>query len=97
MINRRLIVRCILLVIICYSSFLFDQEKKLEKLRVGGGSTSAMQISLWLAKEGNYYEEKPFPKAKAQNQRTSLTAASCESWIRAVLSSRCSLTVELRN
>jgi hypothetical protein len=64
MINRRLIIRCILLVIICYSSFLFDQEKKLEKLRVGGGSTSAMQMSLWLAKEGNYYEEKPFPKDK---------------------------------
>ena len=64
MINRRLIIRCILLAIICYSSFLFDQEKKLEKLRVGGGSTSAMQMSLWLAKEGNYYEEKPFPKAK---------------------------------
>ena len=27
MINRRLIIRCILLVIICYSSFLFAQEK----------------------------------------------------------------------
>jgi hypothetical protein len=64
MINRRLIIRCILLASICYSSFLFDQEKKLEKLRVGGGSTSAMQMSLWLAKAGNYYEEKPFPKAK---------------------------------
>ena len=64
MINRRLIIRCILLVIICYSTFLFAQEKKLEKLRVGGGSTSAMQMSLWLAKEGNYHEEKPFPKAK---------------------------------
>jgi hypothetical protein len=64
MIIRRLIIRCILLVIICYSSFLFAQEKKLEKVRVGGGSTSAMQMSLWLAKEGNYYEEEPFPKAK---------------------------------
>ena len=52
MINRRLIIRCILLVIICYSWFLFAQEKKLERLRVGGGSTSAMQMSLWLAKEG---------------------------------------------
>ena len=94
---RRIIIGTLYVLGICYSSFLFAQEKKLEKLRVGGGSTSAMQMSLLLAKEGNYYEEKPFPKAKAQNQRTSLTAASCESWIRAVLSSRCSLTVELRN
>ena len=57
MFNRRLIICCIVLVSICYSSFLFAQEKKLEKLRVGGGSTSAMQMSLWLAKEANYYEK----------------------------------------
>ena len=57
MFNRRLIISCIVLVSICYSSFLFAQEKKLEKLRVGGGSTSAMQMSLWLAKEANYYEK----------------------------------------
>jgi ABC-type nitrate/sulfonate/bicarbonate transport system substrate-binding protein len=38
-------------------SFLFAQEKKLESLRVGGGSASATQMSLWLAKEGNYYEK----------------------------------------
>jgi hypothetical protein len=30
------------------------QEKKLEKIRVGGGSASATQISMWLTKEGNY-------------------------------------------
>ena len=40
-----------------FSSFLFAEEKKLEKLRVGGGSASATQMSLWLAKEGNYYEK----------------------------------------
>src|SRR4029077_19960094 len=57
MINRRLIICCILLVSICHSSFLFAQQTKLEKLRVGGGSTSAMQMSLWLAKEANYYEK----------------------------------------
>lgn len=56
MIIRRLIC-CVLLVSICYSSFLFAQEKKLEKLRVGGGSASATQTSLWLAKEANYYEK----------------------------------------
>lgn len=33
------------------------QEKKLDKLRVGGGATSATQMSMWLAKEGNLYEK----------------------------------------
>jgi NitT/TauT family transport system substrate-binding protein len=42
---------------ICSSSILVAQEKKLDKLRVGGGSASATQMSLWLAKEGNYYEK----------------------------------------
>ena len=33
------------------------QEKKLERIRVGGGATSATQMSMWLAKEGNLYEK----------------------------------------
>ncbi|HXG51166.1 MAG TPA: ABC transporter substrate-binding protein [candidate division Zixibacteria bacterium] len=33
------------------------QEKAAERLRVGGGSASATQMSLWLAKEGGYYEK----------------------------------------
>lgn len=33
------------------------QEKKLEKIRVGGGSASATQMSMWLAKEGGFYEK----------------------------------------
>jgi len=33
------------------------QDKKLDKIRVGGGSTSATQMSMWLAKEGNFYEK----------------------------------------
>jgi NitT/TauT family transport system substrate-binding protein len=33
------------------------QEKKLERIRVGGGSASATQMSLWLAKEGGFYEK----------------------------------------
>lgn len=33
------------------------QEKKLERLRIGGGSTSATQMAMWLAKEGGYYEK----------------------------------------
>ena len=33
------------------------QEKRLEQLRVGGGSASATQLPLWFAKEGRYYEK----------------------------------------
>ncbi len=33
------------------------QERRLEKIRVGGGSASATQMSMWLAKEGNFYEK----------------------------------------
>jgi NitT/TauT family transport system substrate-binding protein len=40
----------------CLSAAL-AQEKKLDKIRVGGGSASATQMTLWLAKEGNLYEK----------------------------------------
>jgi len=33
------------------------QEKKLDTIRVGGGSASATQMSMWLAKEGGFYEK----------------------------------------
>ncbi|HLN86665.1 MAG TPA: ABC transporter substrate-binding protein, partial [Candidatus Limnocylindrales bacterium] len=33
------------------------QERKVEKIRIGGGSTSATQMSMWLAKEGGYYDK----------------------------------------
>jgi NitT/TauT family transport system substrate-binding protein len=33
------------------------QERKLDKIRIGGGSTSATQMSMWLAKEGGFYEK----------------------------------------
>ncbi len=39
------------------SSDAVAQEKRLEKIRVGGGSTSATQMSMWLAKEGGFYEK----------------------------------------
>ncbi len=42
---------------ISLSTSLPAQENKLEKFRTGGGSASATQMSLWLAKEGNYYEK----------------------------------------
>ena len=44
----------------CLSSFVsiaLGQDRRLDKLRVGGGSTSATQMSMWLAKEGNFYEK----------------------------------------
>jgi ABC-type nitrate/sulfonate/bicarbonate transport system substrate-binding protein len=40
-----------------FAAPLFGQEKKLEKIRVGGGSASATQMSMWLAKEGGFYEK----------------------------------------
>ena len=40
-----------------FASILAAQEKKLDKIRVGVGSASATQMSMWLAKEGNYYEK----------------------------------------
>jgi NitT/TauT family transport system substrate-binding protein len=40
-----------------YFAVVLAQEKKLEKLRTGGGSASATQMSLWFAKEAGYYEK----------------------------------------
>src|SRR5919108_5404829 len=57
MLNRGAVSCCIFVLAICHSSFLLAQERKLERLRVGGGSASATQMALWLAKEGNYYEK----------------------------------------
>jgi NitT/TauT family transport system substrate-binding protein len=33
------------------------QDKRPERIRVGGGSASAAQMSIWFAKEANYYEK----------------------------------------
>jgi NitT/TauT family transport system substrate-binding protein len=33
------------------------QEKKLERIRVGGGSVGAPQMGMWFAKEANFYEK----------------------------------------
>src|SRR6476660_9165222 len=33
------------------------QEKPGQKFRTGGGSASAAQMSIWFAKEGNFYEK----------------------------------------
>jgi ABC-type nitrate/sulfonate/bicarbonate transport system substrate-binding protein len=55
--NRRLLVSSALCAAIFSPLNLTAQEKKLEKFRTGGGSASAAQMSVWLAKEGNYYEK----------------------------------------
>ena len=52
---RRLLVSSALCAAILCPLNLTAQEKKLEKFRTGGGSASAAQMSVWLAKEGNYY------------------------------------------
>ena len=33
------------------------QDRKVERIRIGGGSTSATQMSMWLAREGGFYEK----------------------------------------
>jgi ABC-type nitrate/sulfonate/bicarbonate transport system substrate-binding protein len=54
------IVKLLLIAWIC-SAWLDDaalaQEKKLERIRVGGGSVGAPQMSMWFAKEANFYEK----------------------------------------
>ena len=54
---RRLLVSSALCAAIFSPLNLTAQEKKLEKFRTGGGSASAAQMSVWLAKEGDYYEK----------------------------------------
>jgi ABC-type nitrate/sulfonate/bicarbonate transport system substrate-binding protein len=33
------------------------QDKKLERIRIGGGSVGAPQMTMWFAKEANFYEK----------------------------------------
>jgi len=54
---RHRLIFSILALMLSWSAPSFGQEKKIDKIRVGGGSTSATQMSMWLAKEGNFYEK----------------------------------------
>ena len=47
----------VVLLSVLFVSTVSAQEKKPEKIRIGGGSASATQMSIWFAKEGNYYEK----------------------------------------
>lgn len=57
MMISRIIFCCAFVFATCDASSLFAQEKKLERIRTGGGSASAAQMSIWFAKEGGYYEK----------------------------------------
>ena len=57
MIQRQIVAYCLIAGALLLSTALRAQEKKLDRIRVGGGSASATQMSLWLAKEGGYYEK----------------------------------------
>jgi NitT/TauT family transport system substrate-binding protein len=50
-------MQAVIVAVICFPLTAGAQDKKLEKLRTGGGSASGAQMSIWLAKEGNYYEK----------------------------------------
>jgi ABC-type nitrate/sulfonate/bicarbonate transport system substrate-binding protein len=46
-----------LVCFIAWFSQASAQGKKLEKIRVGGGSVGAPQMTMWYAKEANLYEK----------------------------------------
>ena len=56
MINRN-VVCCCFTVAWLFSGLALAQEKKLDRLRVGGGSASAAQMAIWFAKEAGFYEK----------------------------------------
>jgi NitT/TauT family transport system substrate-binding protein len=57
MISYRTLFCATIVTALSITAFALAQEKKLDRLRVGGGSASAAQMSIWFAKEGNFYEK----------------------------------------
>jgi ABC-type nitrate/sulfonate/bicarbonate transport system substrate-binding protein len=51
------IIRLIFVLVVASSSPAAAQDKKLEKIRIGGGSVGAPQMTMWFAKEANLYEK----------------------------------------
>ena len=48
------------LIVICMASWFSQaaaQDKKLERIRIGGGAVGAPQMTMWFAKEANLYEK----------------------------------------
>ncbi|MGH7871869.1 MAG: ABC transporter substrate-binding protein [Candidatus Binatia bacterium] len=54
---RRWVACCGILILCWFAAAANAQEKKLETLRTGGGSASGAQMSIWFAKEGNYFDK----------------------------------------
>jgi NitT/TauT family transport system substrate-binding protein len=53
-------IRVLLLISVCATTWccrVDAQERKLERLRIGGGAVGAPQMTLWFAKEANLYEK----------------------------------------
>ena len=53
-------LRVITLALFCVAAWHTQpgaQEKKLERIRIGGGSVGAPQLTMWFAKEANLYEK----------------------------------------
>ena len=53
-------LRVIALIMVCTAMWCSQsgaQEKKLERIRIGGGSVGAPQLTMWFAKEANLYEK----------------------------------------
>lgn len=53
-------LRVIALIMVCTAAWCSQsgaQEKKLERIRIGGGSVGAPQLTMWFAKEANLYEK----------------------------------------
>ena len=54
------VLHIISVIFICLTAWFSPsaaQDKKLEKIRVGGGSVGAPQMTMWFAKEANFYEK----------------------------------------
>jgi NitT/TauT family transport system substrate-binding protein len=54
---KTFLIASMALVAVSMATQALAQVKNLERLRVGGGSASAAQMSLWFAKEGGFYEK----------------------------------------
>ena len=54
------VLRFIVLLFICFSAWFSQaaaQDRRLEKIRIGGGAVGAPQMTMWFAKEANLYEK----------------------------------------
>src|SRR6266550_8326846 len=53
-------LQIILLIVVSMAAWFSPaaaQDKKLERIRIGGGSVGAPQMTMWFAKEANLYEK----------------------------------------